>query len=71
MREKLVLIEKNNPGGVRSRLKMELTIMYDINYIEDMRARAARYYEVKRYVSKRWKGLKVEIDFIHGVFFFD
>ena len=45
--------------------------MYDINYIEDMRARAARYYEVKRYVSKRWKGLKVEIDFIHGVFFFD
>ena len=68
MREKLVLIEKNNHGGVRSRLKMELTIMYDINYIEDMRARAARYYEVKRYVSKRWKGLKVEIDFIHGVF---
>lgn len=42
--------------------------MYDINYIEDMRARAARYYEAKRYVSKRWKGLKVEIDFIHGVF---
>ena len=27
--------------------------MYDINYIEDMRARAARYYEAKRYVSKR------------------
>lgn len=42
--------------------------MYDINYIEDMRARAARYYEAKRYVSKRWKGLNVEIDFIHGVF---
>jgi len=42
--------------------------MYDINYIEDMRIRAARYYEAKRYVRKRWKGLKVEIDFIHGVF---
>lgn len=27
--------------------------MYYINYIEDMRACAARYYEVKRYVSKR------------------
>lgn len=27
--------------------------MYDINYIEFMRARAARYYEAKRYVSKR------------------
>lgn len=60
--------EKNNPGGVRSRVKMEVTNMYGINYIEDMRARAARYYEAKRYVSKRWKGLKVEIDFIHGGF---
>lgn len=27
--------------------------MYDINYIEDMRARAARYYEAKRYTLKR------------------
>ena len=27
--------------------------MYDINYIEDMRARAVRYYEVKRYACKR------------------
>ena len=48
-----MLIEKNNPGGVRSRVKMEFIIMYDLNYIEDMRACAARYYEVKRYALKR------------------